>query len=343
MTSKWEKEFIRLVKKYLKGGASEAETAFLHKYYAYFDKREDILSDFTPEELDRLGEEIREGLPEKQSRPAAEALSGGPVIRRQVFRAAAVIALLAAGGILFWQYRGAVFEDLALSDGSAKQVRTEKGERELVVLSDGTRVWLGPASRLTYEEPFREGLRKVELEGEAFFSVTRDTTRPFVIRSGSVDTRVLGTSFNIRAYSDQPTVGVTVVSGTVEVSAEAGKGDTKNREVRLSANQRALFDKEKQSLTWEEYPNAGDVAGRREGKLKYSGAPMSEVMHDLSLQYDADIRLEGNVSNCLWYGEFNIGEGLTEAIKRISLTIDISVEKQGEKYIIEGPGCAFRE
>lgn len=343
MTSKWEKEFIRLVKKYLKGGASEAETAFLHKYYAYFDKREDILSDFTPEERDRLGEEIRAGLPGKQTRPAAEMLVRGGRSRRQVFRAAAVIALLVAGGILFWQYRGAVLEELALSFGPDKQVRTEKGERELVVLSDGTRVWLGPASRLTYPESFPAANRVVELEGEAFFNVTRDTTRPFFIRSGSVETRVLGTSFNIRAYADQPTVGVIVVSGTVEVSTSGGQGDAGNEEVRLVANQRALFDKEKQSLTWEEYPDAIHVAERKEGKLRYSGASMSEVMHDLSLQYDADIRLEGNVSNCLWYGEFDIGEGLAEAIKRISLTIDISVEEQDGEYVIEGPGCAFPE
>lgn len=85
-----------------------------------------------------------------------------------------------------------------------------------IALPDGSRVWLNTGSELSYPETFEP--RQTRLSGEAFFEVARDPLHPFTVTSGEVETRVLGTSFNIKAYADQP-VEVAVRSGRVAVSA----------------------------------------------------------------------------------------------------------------------------
>src|SRR5690606_29105984 len=94
--------------------------------------------------------------------------------------------------------------------------QTTWGQKSTITLSDGTTIKLNSGSRLRYPEAFDEGLREVHLEGEAFFDVARNEHSPFVVRTKSVTTRVLGTSFNIEAFPDEQ-ISVTVATGKVEV------------------------------------------------------------------------------------------------------------------------------
>lgn len=89
-----------------------------------------------------------------------------------------------------------------------------------LVLGDGTRVFMNSESELRYPVRFTDSLREVSLTGEAFFEVAHDSTRPFIVNAGGMHTRVLGTTFNILAYTDEPTVRMTLLSGRVEVSVD---------------------------------------------------------------------------------------------------------------------------
>ena len=96
-----------------------------------------------------------------------------------------------------------------------------RGETFKVVLSDGTEVLLNSDSRLSYPTVFKGKERVVSLEGEAYFNVTKNTEHPFIVKSGNVQVRVLGTEFNVRSYS--PTdVRVTLITGKVAVSDTCG-------------------------------------------------------------------------------------------------------------------------
>ncbi|MFC1222925.1 FecR family protein [Pedobacter sp. BG31] len=96
---------------------------------------------------------------------------------------------------------------------------TQKGERLKLILPDSSVVYLGAESRLTWPSRFVKGnLRNIQLEGEAFFEVKHDTTSPFIVQSGEMQTRVLGTSFNIYAYPEDETFSVAVRTGKVGVS-----------------------------------------------------------------------------------------------------------------------------
>lgn len=94
---------------------------------------------------------------------------------------------------------------------------TPRGRNFKLVLEDGTEVWLNAESKLHYPNRFTGNERKVELEGEAFFHVAKDAAHPFIVKSGTTETRVLGTEFNFRAYPDESR-HVTLVSGSVIVS-----------------------------------------------------------------------------------------------------------------------------
>ncbi len=97
-------------------------------------------------------------------------------------------------------------------------LKTAVAERKSITLADGTKIWLGNASVLRYPAHFKGNSREVELEGEAFFKVTHNPDKPFLIHTRKLKIQVLGTSFNVRAYASDEQAAVNVSSGKVAVS-----------------------------------------------------------------------------------------------------------------------------
>lgn len=127
----------------------------------------------------------------------------------QLVKVAAVIVLLLTGGITLWHLSSSPATEVKLMVKS-----TDPTQRAKITLPDGSMVHLNVNSTLTYPEEFEDGLRRVSLEGEAFFEVQRDTDRPFLVSSAGLETKVLGTSFNVNAYKGKEEM-VTVKSGKV--------------------------------------------------------------------------------------------------------------------------------
>ena len=97
-------------------------------------------------------------------------------------------------------------------------VQTLTGMEYMLTLSDGTRVFLNAETKLKFPTKFQKEERVVVLEGEAYFEVRKDATHPFIVKANDVDVKVLGTSFNLRSYSDENSIATTLVSGKVAVS-----------------------------------------------------------------------------------------------------------------------------
>lgn len=91
---------------------------------------------------------------------------------------------------------------------------------QVFFLPDSSRVWLNTNSRLSYPEQFADSVRHVTLSGEAFFEISHNDSQPFIVQAGRTETRVLGTSFNIKAYSDEENVELTVVTGKVQFAVK---------------------------------------------------------------------------------------------------------------------------
>ena len=159
-----------------------------------------------------------------------------------------------------------------------------RGETFKVILSDGTEVELNADSRLAYSTVFKGKERIVSLEGEAFFRVAKDPSRPFIVRSGGIQVRVLGTEFNVRSYSPAD-VNVTLIKGKVEVSDTCQQQTVvmqPGQSVRHAPEEGfTLYDTDIESfLYW------------KEGYFYFDDMPLEEMMAEIGRWYNIDIFFE---------------------------------------------------
>lgn len=150
-----------------------------------------------------------------------------------------------------------------------------------VTLPDGTKVWLNAESSLRYPTKFTENNRYVELQGEGYFEVTHDKTKPFIVASNGQQVKVLGTKFNINSYSNEPTTKTTLVSGRVELT---GRGD--KAKVTLASGQQATLVKEGFDVkTVDIEPFTAWTAN----EFQFKGANLQEVLRQIERWYDVEV------------------------------------------------------
>src|SRR5690606_31670859 len=138
--------------------------------------------------------------------------------------------------------------------GDRIEIVAERGVRKQLVLPDGTKVWLNADSRLVYDGLLEGDTREVRLEGEAYFDVTRNVNRPFIITTDKISIRVLGTTFNVKAYPDDARTEATLISGEIELSVN----DRPREKILMQPNEKvAVVD----------HPQAGDSGGTDEKRL----------------------------------------------------------------------------
>lgn len=161
---------------------------------------------------------------------------------------------------------------------------TSWGQKLSFSLPDGSRVKLNAGSSLKYPQQFAADCRHVELVGEAFFEVTKNKDKPFSITSGAVETTVLGTSFNVNAYTDQEAIAVSVLTGKVHVAATSG-------EVSLLPHEQGVYQKRKGKIVKEKI-DIEKVLYWKTGVLHFEDAPLEEVANALAKWYGVTITFE---------------------------------------------------
>ena len=203
-----------------------------------------------------------------------------PPARRRPFP----VSILVAAAVLIV----AVLVDRAISHRSAtpgvvREIATSTGQRATIDLADGSRVILGPRSRISTPEHFGEGPRDVTLEGEAYFEVRHDSTHPFRVHAAGGVAEDIGTRFVVRAYAGEPALRVVVAEGRVSVTRSGGAP------VALGAGQLASFD-DAGTASVRPVDTAAYVAFS-DGRLVFDGTPLDEVVSELGRWYDLDVRL----------------------------------------------------
>lgn len=121
------------------------------------------------------------------------------------------------------------------------QITAPKGSKTEMILADGSKVWLNAGSVLKYGTDFNKKDREVFLDGEAYFDVAKNKNKPFLVQAGKLTLRVLGTSFNVKSYSDENTIETTLIRGAVKV--EKSEMDGSISRYLLKPNQKAVFNK----------------------------------------------------------------------------------------------------
>ena len=245
--------------------------------------------------------------------------------RRSFMMRIAAAFLIGLAGIAGW---------LILKDqASFEQVAVESGTR-VVELEDGTVITLNSGSTLKYNLDHSSGARKVALTGEAFFEVARDTSRPFVIEAGSALVEVLGTSFNVNAYSENDFVEVTVETGLVSMAARSDQ----SRHIILNPGNAGIYDRSERKLDLITRSDPNAVAWKTR-EIVFSETNLGEAIRVISHVYQVDFKL-GNASlaTCPITVTFRDQE-LGAVLSVIASTLDLQVERENGVIVLMGEGC----
>ena len=239
--------------------------------------------------------------------------------------AAAAIILL---GIAFWQYPN-------FSGAEMIERRTVAAEKTTIELPDGSKVWLNQRSQLQYEKSFDK--RIVYLEGEAFFEVAKKDGKSFEIYAGDSRTKVLGTSFNVRAYPDENKVEIAVETGKVDFSAEQNDQE----KALLTKGEFATYTKSSQEVEKLTFTKLNAAAWKK-GALRFKNSQLAEVFESLERYYDIEIEVaNAKIYNCIWTITTVYPQPvLEELIKTIEFTNGLKAERITDTtFRFSGVGC----
>ncbi len=162
-----------------------------------------------------------------------------------------------------------------------------KGGQYQLTLPDGSRVWLNAASTLKYPTSFTGKERSVELTGEGYFEIAPDAHQPFLVKAGSLQVKVLGTSFNVMAYADEKSINTTLLSGAVKVLQGT-------QEKTLTPGQQATVDNQTGLVTINE-TEAEQAIAWKDGMFRFSSSNMAMVLRQVSRWYDIEVVYQGKV------------------------------------------------
>ncbi|MBC6608802.1 FecR domain-containing protein [Hymenobacter sp. BT188] len=213
--------------------------------------------------------------------------------------------------------------------------RVPAGQIDSLTLPDGSRIVLNAGSTLTYPTKFAANRRDVSLEGEAYFRVAKNPAQPFVVHSGSLQTWVVGTSFNIYAYARAARQEVTVLTGAVSVRDAASQ-----QHVALQPAQRAVFERTTRKLRKVRIAKPGLSLAWQRGQLRFEDAPLEEVLDKLSTRHGVLIRPRARrLDNCRLTVHFE-DETLPEVLQVLGALTRSRPFTDDQRIIwLEGQGC----
>ena len=200
------------------------------------------------------------------------------------------LAVLAFIGIAYFPYNYLVAtgktSGKTLADKS--EISTRYGSRTNLRLPDGTQVWLNAGSKLSYDKSYGNGQREVSLSGEAYFDVVKNPTLPFVIHTGSIDIKVLGTAFNVKSFPGEKNTETSLIRGSIEVTLH----NNPSQKIILKPNQKLITSNEEQPVAVNTAAKQADPLNAKlaaEKKASNSQEPIAQLSHLTYQPHDSTV------------------------------------------------------
>lgn len=265
--------------------------------------------------------------------------------------AAAIIVIAIAGWRFVSNSKGK--EDILADQSSINEISTRPGSKSKIQLPDGSTVWLNAGSKLSYNKDFGTGVREVSLSGEGFFDVVKMNGKPFVIHTSSINIKVLGTAFNVKAYPDDKKTETSLIRGSVEVTIK----NRPNDKIILSPSEKLVVEndvvvtREKRNatadvpdainpmmslnkLTYNPSDSAVVETQWIENKLVFRDESFDELVVRLERWYDVEIELnDPKIKEKRISGSFQ-NETIDQALEALKISIPFRHEKTGKKILI---------
>jgi len=204
-------------------------------------------------------------------------------------------------------------------------IRTPNGGRYDITLPDGTLVTLNAASKIKFPIVFSGAERRVELEGEAYFEVTKDATKPFLVVSGKQTVQVLGTHFNVNSYQDEPQIRTTLLEGSVLV-----KGAT---QVLLKPGEQARTGHGAESFRVANVDVQTEVAWKN-NLFFFENEPIKNCMRQVARWYDVEVVYEDEVSDKKVWGSVTRFSEISKVLEILELTGNIHFKVAGRRITV---------
>jgi len=323
-------ELIILIEKFFRKQASTGEIIRLKELFSQAEAK-DILSDFYGEEWERasfiLEKEVEERIhAELQKQIPVDSPSVKFPLWRKITRIAASILIPVFCVGLGYYFSGAHSKQ----NGNNKlTVQVAIGQKANMQLPDGTRVWLNSASSLTYDNAdYNKKERVVDLQGEAYFDVSKDKTRPFIVETHELSVEALGTKFDVKAYPEDNYILTTLLEGNVRVSSSS-------QSAVMNPNEKLKFTKENGLFDKSALPDADKNVSWVNNQLAFDHERLEDIAKILERMYSIhfnfasenlkDIRFSGTLKN----------NNLENVLQLITFVSPINYSLKNDTIIIE--------
>jgi transmembrane sensor len=342
--------FRELLIRYVNGTAIPEEKALIdHWYELLYDNNQPPLK---PEELDNIEQEMWAHIEKAGHLPVGDAITPAvkPMVRRKrlynIAAAALITGLVISGWVLFYPSPKSFSYEKSLRQNNLAESVNSSTMPQKIVLEDGSYVILQPASKIAYGKQGDPRKREVYLEGGAFFQVAKDAARPFYVYTNELVTKVLGTSFDVRAFPDDDTIKVMVHTGKVTVyqrkNNNAEQTLAKSNATIITPNQQVLFNRQQaniiRSITLQ--PQVVVTSDTKiSGQQVFTEAAASEVLMSIQKTYGITIVFDEELlSHCSFTGTFT-NESFFERISLVCKAIEATYEQADGQVIITGHDC----
>lgn len=211
---------------------------------------------------------------------------------------------------------------------------TPRGGQYQLILPDGSKVWLNAASSITYPATFVGRKREVKVMGEVYFEIAPNKAKPFVVDvNGQSFIQVLGTSFNVNAYTDEAAIKTTLIDGSVRIGTGSDALDDK-ASIILKPGQQAFQSCNSPNASIQiQSANISQVLAWKNGLFDFNGLNVHEVMNQLSRWYDIDVRFEGKGPDFTFIGEIYRSENLSVILKTLQ-RLKLKYRMEGKTLVI---------
>lgn len=237
-----------------------------------------------------------------------------------IYRVAAILALPVMLGIGWYLGSTEISSETQMCE-----VTAPKGQISKCVLADGTEVWLNAGSTLKYDAALKGNLREVNLDGEAYFKVSKNKHKPFVVITEHAQIKVLGTIFNLKAYSGENKVETTLEEGSVVFSLN----ESATKPVELKPGEQVVYNISEKKITVGKVETYLHTAWK-DGKFVFKDADLQAIIQELEKLYDVRIHLENDsLLKLRFRGMFEYDQNIFSALETLERTTNIKYRMTG--------------
>lgn len=249
-----------------------------------------------------------------------------PLIRlfvQRIAAAAAIVIFLVSIGFVFWNTGVIPGKDLVT-------VNAPDGVRAEVFLPDGSRVWLNAGSTLAYNRKFDGENRELTLEGEAYFNISHNPTRPMVVKTKTADIEVLGTRFNLVSIPSEQKWEATLISGSIRVCPSK---NSRTRNFAISPGNRAIWNKENNTFS---IKSANTINTTRwvNNPLYFENETLENIARQLEQMFGIEVVVPSDLANVIRFTAKFTDESVYEIFNLLKITAPIDFSVQGNRVYV---------